>query len=171
MRKCLTFAICLFCSAATAHPSFENTHVRGGVTFKADLMVTHGCGDSPTIRLIVDIPEEVVAVTPRVKPGWTIETVQSELSEPRTVFGMRMTKFTSQIIWSGNSLSSDFFDVFSFIVIPPNNPSTLYFPTKQVCEEGVAEWSNTPDPENHGERLSHPAPSLTVVRNAGADGH
>lgn len=171
MKKFVTFAICLFCSAATAHPSFENTHVRAGVTFKADLMVTHGCGDSPTIRLIVDIPEEVVAVTPRVKPGWTIETVQSALSEPRTVFGMQMTEFTSQIIWSGNSLSSDFFDVFSFVVIPPSNPSILYFPTKQVCEEGVDEYSDTPDSEKHGERLSDPAPALTVVENTEAGGH
>jgi len=75
-------------SAAVAHPSFENKTAHAGQAFKADLMVTHGCGDSPTISLIVDIPEEVVNVTPRVKPGWTIRTVESELAEPRTVFGI-----------------------------------------------------------------------------------
>ncbi len=137
VKRLSLLVLCLAFGSVFANPSFDHDNVHAGRLFKADLMVTHGCGNSPTIRVIVDIPEEVMSVTPLVKPGWSIETVESKLSVPRTVFDMQMTKYTSQIIWSVGSPPSDYFDVFSFNIIPPDEATTLYFPTTQICVEGI----------------------------------
>ena len=121
--------------------------------------------------MVVEIPEEVLAVTPRVKPGWTIEKVESKLSQNRVVFGMERSKYTSQIIWSGGSLSSDFFDIFSFIVIPPSEAATLYFPTTQYCVEGVDAYTDVPDPSTPDKDLQDLAPSLNVIKHSDSASH
>jgi uncharacterized protein YcnI len=166
MRRLLLLGLGFACTSVLAHPVFENTIADRGIVFKAELMITHGCGDSPTKRLIIDIPEDVLAVTPRLMADWTIETVESNLSAPRKVFGMERTKYTSQIIWSGNELSSDYFDVFSFILILPTEAAKLYFPTTQECVEGVDAYTTIPDPDND-EYIADEAPSLTIVPSAG----
>ncbi len=171
MHKTLLLVLCLGCSTAFAHPSFDQKTIPTGVVAKADLMVTHGCGQSPTIKVVVEIPEEVLAVTPRVKQGWTIETVESKLSRNRVVFGMERSKYTSQIIWSGGSLSSDFFDVFSFIVIPPIEAATLYFPTTQYCVEGVDAYTGVPDPSTPEKDMENLAPSLNVIKHSDSGSH
>ena len=171
LKRLSLLVLCLAFGSVFAHPSFDHENVRAGRLFKADLMVTHGCGNSPTIRVIVDIPEEVMSVTPRAKPGWTIETVESKLSASRTVFGMQVTKYTSQVIWSGGSLSSDYFDVFSFIIIPPGEATTLYFPTTQICSEGVDSYTAIPDPNKPDEHLADSAPTLTVIESTQDKGH
>ena len=170
MKTLVAIVSCLASTSLFSHPLFENTEAPAGVAFKAELMITHGCGDSPTVRLIVEVPPEVLAVTPQLKSGWTIEKGESNLDEPRTVFGMQRTKYTSQLVWSGNSLSSDYFDVFSFIIIPPADATTLYFPTTQVCEVGEAAYTTIPNPHSD-EYVADAAPSLTVVKIEAAAGH
>ncbi len=170
MKKLLTIVFCLATSSVLAHPLFENTEVPAGAAFKAEMMITHGCGDSPTVKLIVEVPPDVLAITPQLKSGWTIEKLESTLDEPRVVFGMQRTKYTSQLIWSGNSLSSDYFDVFSFIIIPPADATTLHFPTTQVCEEGQDAYTTIPAPHSD-EYVADAAPSLTVVKIGGPAGH
>ena len=171
MKILLLIGLSLACSAVLSHPSFENNIVSAGNTFKADMMVTHGCGDSPTLKLIIDVPEDVLAITPRIKPGWTIETVESELETPRVVFGMEITKYTSQIIWSGGILDSDYFDVFSFIVIPPAEEMTLYFPSTQICVDGVDAYTEIPGSDDEVEDSAGTAPSLTVVKSTETQEH
>ncbi len=171
MKRLIVLGLNLVCTCVIAHPSFENDIVTAGNTFKADMMVTHGCGDSPTLKLIVDVPQDVLAITPRAMPGWTIETVESELDTPRVVFGMEITKYTSQIIWSGGILDSDYFDVFSFIVIPPTEEMTLYFPSTQICVDGVDAYTAIPGSDSEDQDVAGTAPSLTVVKIAEAQGH
>jgi uncharacterized protein YcnI len=170
MKYGLAFALCLTSSSLFAHPVFEKTIVHASTVFKAEMMITHGCGDSGTVKLIVEIPEEVIAVTPQAMTGWNIETVESTLSAPREVFGMTRTKYTSKVIWSGNRLSNDFFDVFSFIIIPPADVGTLYFPTTQICEVGEDAYTTIPDPHSD-EYVADAAPALTVVMTEAAVGH
>ncbi len=171
MKILVAIISCLASTSLLAHPVFENSQVSAGVVFKAELMITHGCGNSPTVKVIVDVPEDVLKITPQIKDGWSIETKESKLDTPREVFGMTRTKYTSQIIWSGGSVPVDFFDVFSFIVIPPANAATLYFPTIQVCEEGEDRYTTIPDAENAGEHIPGGAPSVLVVEVADGGGH
>ena len=104
-----------------------------------------------------------MAITPGVKPGWNVELVESPLTTARTVFGKEVSQYTSKIIWSGGVLSSDYFDVFPFIVLAPQKTATLYFPTTQHCVEGMEEYTVIPDASNKDEHLPYGAPSLTVV--------
>ena len=172
LMKTLYAVILIMTSTSTmAHPVFENSTAQAGVVFKAELMITHGCGNSPTVKVIVDVPEDVLKITPQIKDGWSIETKESKLDTPREVFGMTRTKYTSQIIWSGGSVPIDYFDVFSFIVIPPANAATLYFPTTQVCEEGKDRYTTIPDAESAGEHIPGGAPSVLVVEAADVSGH
>lgn len=166
MMKFLALLFSFACSTVMAHPSLDQNIEVAGKMFKADMLVTHGCGSSPMIKLVIEIPEDVLNVTPRIKPDWNIETVESELKEHRTVFGMETTKYTSQIIWSGGSLPSENFDEFSFIVIPPNEETTLYFPTTQYCVEGVEAYTDIPDPAAKVDHDQHAAPSVKLVNAA-----
>lgn len=171
MKFPATLLFSIACSTAMAHPSLDETIEVAGKNFKADMLVTHGCGSSPMIKLVIEIPEDVLAVTPRIKPGWKIETVESELEEHRMVFGMETTKYTSQIIWTGGSLPSDNFDEFSFIVIPPNEETTLYFPTTQYCIEGVAAYTDIPEPAAKDDHDQSSAPSVKLVKAADGGGY
>ena len=165
MMKYLAALLSFACSTVMAHPGFDEKVEVAGKIFKADMLVTHGCGDSPTIKLVIDIPEDVLAVTPRIKSGWNIETVESELKEHRMVFAVETTKYTSQIIWSGGSLPSDYFDEFSFNVLPPNEETTLYFPTTLYCDEGVDAYTDIPDPAAKDAHDRHLAPSVKLVKD------
>ncbi len=82
MKRFLLIGFCLAGTCAFAHPSFESNIVQAGKVFRANMMVTHGCGDSPTLKLIIDVPEDILAITPRVKAGWTVELVESPLKAP-----------------------------------------------------------------------------------------
>jgi uncharacterized protein YcnI len=78
---------------------------------------------------------------------------------------MERTRYTSKIIWSGGSLSSDNFDVFSFIVSPPNEETTLYFPITQYCVEGLEAYTNIPGPAAKDDHDRHLAPSVKLVKD------
>ncbi len=171
MKQVITYCFVFVCSTAFGHPSFEKDIVIAGSVFKANMMVTHGCGDSPTIKLEMDVPEDVLAITPRVMSGWKIERVESKLSEPRTVFGMERTKYISRLIWSGGSLSSDYFDVFSFVVVLPHDAMTLYFPTTQYCVTGVDAYTGVPDSAKPDKQPQNMAPSLKVIESESGGGH
>jgi uncharacterized protein YcnI len=171
MKRLLLTGLCLACSCAFAHPSFESNIVQAGKVFRAKMMVTHGCGDSPTLKLIIDVPEDVLNITPQVKPGWTVELVESKLKTPRVVFGMERTKYTSQIIWSGGILDSDYFDVFSFVLIPPSEEMTLHFPTTQVCVDGTEAYISVPGSDAEDEESAGTAPSLIVIKGTDAQEH
>ena len=171
MKKLILTGLCLICTSAFSHPGFENNIVHAGKVFRANMMVTHGCGDSSTLKLIIDVPEDVLAITPQVKPGWNIEAVQSTLKEPRVVFGMERTKYTSRIIWTGGILDSNYFDVFSFILIPPSEEMTLHFPSTQVCVDRTDAYITVPDSGEGAEDSAGTAPSLTVINGADAQEH
>ena len=171
MKRFLLIGFCLVGTCAFAHPSFESNIVHAGKVFKANMMVTHGCGDSSTLKLIIDVPEDVLAITPQVKPGWNIETVESTLKEPRVVFGMERTKYTSQIIWSGGFLDGDYFDIFSFILIPPSEEMTLHFPATQVCVDRTDAYITVPDSDEGADDSVGTAPSLIVVKSTEAQEH
>ena len=44
--------------------------------------VSHGCEGSPTLEVVVELPESVMGAKPMPKPGWTVETEVRPLSVP-----------------------------------------------------------------------------------------
>jgi uncharacterized protein YcnI len=45
----------------------------------------------------------------------------------------------------------------------PAQAGTLVFPTIQTCEKGESQWTEIPDPERPGEKLTRPAPTVRLT--------
>lgn len=69
LAKILGLAIVLAPSTGLAHVTLEQQQAPVGTPYKIVLRVPHGCGDSATIYLSVQIPEGVIATKPMMKPA------------------------------------------------------------------------------------------------------
>ncbi|MDF2808369.1 MAG: hypothetical protein K0S43_3315, partial [Cellulosimicrobium sp.] len=68
--------------AAAAHVTVTPDTTDAGAYALLTFGVPHGCGDSPTTKVSIQVPEQVVTVTPTVNPGWDVEKVMAALDEP-----------------------------------------------------------------------------------------
>jgi len=161
MRSLLILPCLLAASAspALAHVSVDPGQASAGGFQAVRFRVGHGCEDvHATTGLRVEIPAGVLTVRPQPKPGWTL-TIDHD--------GGRV----SAVTWRGD-LPADEFDDFGLLMKLPAEPGVLYFPTVQTCGADDAQWTEVPDPDAPGERLTHPAPALRLLPNTASDaGH
>ena len=155
---------------AIAHVSLESPHANANSTYKAVLRIPHGCGENPTLKVRVQIPEGVVAVKPMPKAGWTLDLVKGPYTATYKVSGGMVKEGVKEIVWSG-SLSNDHYDEFAFQaritdVFAPG--STVYFPTIQECANGTERWVEIPAQGQDARALKYPAPSLRIADAAAA---
>lgn len=158
---------------AAAHISPDKDEVPAGSFNSVTLTVGHGCEDSPTNELRIQIPEGVTNVAPAVHPGWDIEVTEEELDEPiDSGEGAPITERVSEVTFtaqSGNELPSHFRDSFTIGFRTPDTPGEhLFFKTIQACEEGENAWVE--EHTGEGEEPEQPAPAL-LVTEATDDGH
>jgi uncharacterized protein YcnI len=162
--KILGLAIVLASSAALAHVTLEQQQAPVGTPYKMILRVPHGCGDSATIRLSVQIPEGVIAIKPMMKPGWQIATTRGPYSKAFSHFhGAKFTEGVKDVIWSGGNLPDAFYDEFVLsaliaVELPPGQ--MLYFPVVQQCEQGEHRWVEIPAA---GKPANEPAPGVMLT--------
>ena len=62
-------ATSLLGAASQAHVVLAQTQAAPGSTYVAAFRVSHACGDSPTVKLRVEIPEIIEGVNPQPKAG------------------------------------------------------------------------------------------------------
>jgi uncharacterized protein YcnI len=163
--RAATVAAALFAmtSPALAHVELVNDKAPADSSYKAVLMVGHGCAGSPTTELRVQIPEGLILVKPMPKPGWKIAITMQKLAHPIDMEGHQITETVREIEWSGGSLPDNFYDEFVFVGRLPNKPgSVLYLPTVQRCAKGVNRWIDIPAAGQKADDLKGPAPSLTL---------
>lgn len=132
--------------------------------------VPHGCDGSSTTRLRVQVPENVVSVTPQVNPGWSLET-KSGPKEETELHGETITEGVREITWTAENapLPDEYLDVFGVSARMPAAPGeTVYFPTIQECENGATRWIEVPAAGESPEELEEPAPALTLNEPDGA---
>lgn len=135
--------------------------------------VPHGCDGSATTEVAIQIPEQIITVTPTVNPNWTVEKVMTELDPPLTdSHGNEITERVSQVIYTANTpLPDDLRDAFELSVRLPDLPGeTLAFPAIQTCEEGETAWTQVAADGEDAHDLDTPAP-LVHLTAAGGDGH
>ncbi|MCW5777773.1 MAG: YcnI family protein [Phycisphaeraceae bacterium] len=175
-RSLLTTAAGVSLLAATApalaHINPEPRSVEAGSTTAIAFRVGHGCGESPTTSIALRIPEGVVGVSPRLLPGWEVETVEGPIT-PYESDGATITEGVTEVIWTGGPLPIGVFELFTIRATVPDTPGeTLYFPVVQRCEVGENAWIEIPEEGQDGEDLESPAPALNIVAAAsqGADG-
>jgi uncharacterized protein YcnI len=151
-------------SVACAHVTLEQQQAPVGASHKVVLRVSHGCGESPTVRLTVQIPEGVIAVKPMVKPGWQIATSRAPYAKPYNyLHGAKLTQGVREVTWNGGRLPDAFYDEFVLSVFIAGELSPgqmLYFPVLQQCENGEHRWVEIPAAGKHS---NEPAPGLMLM--------
>jgi uncharacterized protein YcnI len=156
MRKLILLAALLAAPVpALAHVVAAPGEAKAGSYSAVAFRVGHACGaGDATLKLRVEIPDGVASARPQPKPGWTIEIEKA---------GDRATAIT----WTGR-LPDDQFDDFALLMKLPaltekGGAGSLVFPTIQSCEKGESQWTEIPDPERPGEKLTRPAPTVRLI--------
>jgi uncharacterized protein YcnI len=152
-------------SAAMAHVTLEQQEAAIGGPYKATFRVPHGCGDSPTLKVRVRIPDGVIGVKPMPKPGWQIETVKAKYDKPYKMFHNSVAEGVREVTWTGK-LPDENYDEFvlSTYLIDELKPDTiLYFPVVQECEKGVHRWIEIPEAGKSAADLPEPAPGVKLL--------
>ena len=101
-------------SVAFGHVGFETRMAARGSYFKAVMRVPQGCGGNATDTVRVRIPEEMIAVKPKLKSGWDVETIIGTYQNTYDLYGRAVTEGVFELNWRG-SLLGDWFDEFIFL--------------------------------------------------------
>lgn len=135
---------------ALAHVVAAPGEAKAGSFSAVAFRVGHACaaGDA-TLKVRVEVPDGVASARPQPKPGWTIDIEKD---------GDKVTAVT----WTGR-LPDDQFDDFALLMKLPAQAGSLVFPTIQTCEKGESQWTEIPDPERPGEKLTRPAPTVRLT--------
>lgn len=160
----------LVATSASAHVVFDEPEARANSYYAGFLRVSHGCGDSPTVALRVEIPAGINTARPQPKPGWTIEIEREPLAAPiRSEYG-EITERVRAVTWRGR-LEADHFDQFGLMLRLPDQAGPLYFRAIQTCESGERRWIDIPASGQAWHAVESPAPVLTVTRPEAAHAH
>lgn len=158
---------------AAAHVTAIASTTAAGSRAIVHLRVPHGCGDSPTEKLEVQIPAGVVSVKPEQTPGWDIDVEIGPLDEPYDNHGTLVTEDVKVVTWTaqpGNALPNSQFRDFGLQVrFPDAEGETLAFAAIQTCTNGETEaWIEVSDDPDAS--LDMPAPTVTLTAASGG-GH
>lgn len=169
-------ALALAASAALVFGGFAPASAHVGV--KADstdagsrAIVTfgfgHGCGDSPTTSLAIQIPEEFTSVTPVFAPGWTIEKQMEPLETPVSDgHGGEITERVKTVVFTADEpIENGLYAMVSLRMALPEDAAgeTIFFPVVQSCEEGENAWIEIPEEGQDPHDLDSPAPGLKIT--------
>lgn len=150
-----------FPSGAEAHVVLQDKQAQASSTFRAVLVVGHGCGNEATTSVRVRVPEGFYNVKPMQKAGWKIDTVVGKYEKPYSSHGTEITEGIKEITWSGGSLPNDFFDEFTFrgtFGQEIKQGTKMFFPVIQTCGAAEAAWI-----DQSGEHdVEFPAPFVTL---------
>lgn len=139
-----------FASPASAHVTVTASTTAARAHAILQFSVGHGCGDSSTTKITIQIPAQITSVTPTRTALWKIT------KQPQTV-----TFSTETPLPDGHR------EVFELAVRLPDAKGTrLIFPTVQTCEQGEAAWIEVPQDGQNIEELELPAPSFIITEPA-----
>jgi uncharacterized protein YcnI len=154
-------------SAAWAHVGVNGTSTAAGSSTLLTFAFSHGCGDSPTTKVAIQIPDGINAVAPTVNPGWTTEKVMAALDTPiKDSHGNEVTERVAQVVYTAKEpIANGLRDAFVLSLTLPEDAAgtTLAFPTVQSCEVGENAWVEIPAEGQDPHDLDSPAPTLTVT--------
>ncbi len=160
-------------SPASAHVGATVSDASAGAFTVATFSVPHGCEDSPTTSIEIQVPESVLSVTPTRNPYYEVEATIEQLDDPVTdAHGNEVTERTSSIVYTAETpLPDGQRDTFELsFQVPDAEGELLSFPTIQTCEEGETAWTQVPADGQDADELETPAPSFTILPASG-DGH
>lgn len=158
-------------AAALAHVTVSPESAPTDSYARLEFSVPHACDGSPTTQIIVQVPENVVSVTPQRNPFWKLSTKEGP-KEPTELHGETVTEGVSEVTWTAREPLPDHeLDVLSMQVkLPEAEGETIWFPVIQKCEKGRTDWIQVPAEGEDAHDLDEPAPGVTLTAAEG-DGH
>jgi uncharacterized protein YcnI len=168
MRTSVLIAIAgVLCVAtvADAHVTLEQKEAPIGGSYRATFRVPHGCGNAPTVKVRVRIPDGVVGVKPMPKPGWQLNLVKGKYDKPYAMYHGSVTEGVKEVSWSGR-LPDDYYEEFVISVYLTDElvpGQMLYFPVVQECESGVHRWIEIPQDGKSAADYNEPAPGVKLL--------
>jgi len=148
-------------SPAYAHIGLAPGEATVGATFRATLVVGHGCAGAATTQVRVQVPEGFYNVRPMPKPGWELSTVVGPYEQHFDSHGTMLMEGVKEITWSGGELPDSQFDEFTFRGTFGGNleaGSKFYFPVLQQCGDVEDAWIDT----SGDEEAEFPAPAVEL---------
>lgn len=174
VRACALVGAAL-CGTASAHVVIDPPTATAGGSMRAAFRVGHGCGESPTRQVIVEIPPGARAARPMPKPGWQLQITREKLAVPYESHGRPVTEDVVRVAWvartAADALPHGQFDEFVLMVQLPAQPGPLYWPVRQLCELGQHEWIEIPTAGRARKDLQSPAPLVDLAPARPAPGH
>jgi periplasmic copper chaperone A len=134
--------------------------------------VPHGCEESPTTQVRIQIPPSVASATPAVHPLWNVETKEGK-KDPVELHGEKITRGVSEVIYTAKQpLPPDRLDLLPISVKLPagKEGDPVYFPTIQKCAKGETRWIQIPAEGESPDDLESPAPAVTLEAAEGGHG-
>ncbi len=152
----------------TANPAEGPSDGYATVSFQ----VPHGCEESPTTQVRIQIPPSVPSATPSVHPLWDVSTKEGKKDRVE-LHGETITRGVSEITYTAKQpLPADRLDSFAVSLKLPagEEGESVYFPTIQRCEEGQTRWIQIPAEGESAEELEEPLDlGFSETRSAAAD--
>ena len=157
---------------AAAHVTANPGEAPAGGYFRTALRVPHGCEGSPTTGITIQVPEEILSVTPTRNPLYDVEKSRVQLDEPiEDSHGNSVTERVGEVTYTADTpLPDGERDAFELsLQLPDAAGETLEFPVVQQCEKGETAWVETPAEGQDPEELERPAPSVTITESTGEE--
>ncbi|MFB8387893.1 YcnI family protein [Microbacterium sp. NPDC055910] len=149
--------------AASAHVHVNPGAVSAGATETLTFSFSHGCDGSPTTALVITIPDGVGNATPIMQGGWSVSREDGADGIPETI------TFTADSPIDDAIKATVSFDA---LFNEDTAGTTLAFPVRQDCVEGVNDWNEIAEEGQDPHDLPSPAPLVEVGEvAAGDDGH
>jgi uncharacterized protein YcnI len=123
---------------------------------------SHGCEESPTTAISIDIPEGLDSVSPTLAAGWQIEVTR----ENGDGLIQNVTYTADQPVVSGLRATLELGVKYAADAAG----DTLVFPVVQTCETGATEWTDVAQDGEDPESLESPAPTVTVGDAVASEG-
>jgi uncharacterized protein YcnI len=159
---------------AAAHVTVSATETAAGAYTVLTVSVPHGCDGSATTKVAIQIPEEILSVTPTRNPLWDVTKKKAKLNKPVTdAHGNTVTERDGTVVYTAKTpLPDGYRDAFELsLKLPEEEGKTLVFPAIQTCEKGETAWTEVAADGQDGEELEHPAPTVTITAAEEGDGH
>ena len=163
----LTLAVA---APASAHVTVTPSDTAAGAYTVLTFSVPHGCDGSPTTAVTIQMPEEIVAVTPTRNAYYGVEKNLVKLDEPiEDAHGNTITERVGQVVYTSKlPLPDGYRDTMELsLQLPDEAGKTLAFPVIQKCEKGQTGWTELAAEGQDTEELEHPAPTVTITEASG----
>lgn len=139
--------------AASAHVHVDPGTASAGGTSTLTFSFSHGCDESPTSALAIDIPEGVGNATPVVQGGWTITRDLGADGVPTRVV------FTPDAPIENGLKAAVSMDV---LFTEATADTSVAFPVTQTCVVGETAWTQIAENGEDEHDLDSPAPVVAV---------